>query len=81
MLGRADPYMLHDVHTLSLEPGAAGVGVVVFGHSHKPLLEKRKGVLFFNPGAAGPQRFSLPVAIGILHLIEGCSRAEHLQLL
>ncbi len=79
-LGGVNIYMLHDVHTLSLEPGAAGVGVVVYGHSHKPLLEQRRGVLFFNPGAAGTRRFSLPVMVGMLHLEVGCSRAEHLQL-
>jgi putative phosphoesterase len=61
-------YMLHDVGGLDLDPGSAGIGVVVYGHSHKPLIERRKGVLFFNPGSAGPRRFSLPVSVGMLEV-------------
>lgn len=74
-------YLLHDVHALSLDPAAAGLDAVVFGHSHKPLIELRKGVLFFNPGAAGPRRFSLPITLGLLHLEEAGLRAEHVPLL
>ena len=74
-------YMLHDVQTLSLDPSAAGVRVVVFGHSHKPLLEERRGVLFFNPGAAGPRRFALPVMVGMLSIENGAVWAEHIHLL
>ncbi len=80
-LGGVNVYMLHDVHTLSLDPGAAGVHVVIFGHSHKPILEERKEVLFFNPGAAGARRFSLPVCVGLLHIEDGAVRAEHVYLL
>ncbi len=74
-------YLLHDVHTLSLDPSSAGVGAVLFGHSHKPVIEHRKGVLFFNPGSAGPRRFSLPVMVGVLQIEGRAIRARHLQLL
>ena len=80
-LGEANLYMLHDVKTLALDPAAAGVHAVIFGHSHKPLLEHRKGVLFFNPGAAGPRRFSLPIHVGLLHIEGRVVRAEHVGLL
>jgi putative phosphoesterase len=59
-------YMLHDRHALDLDPGAAGFSAVISGHSHKPLIEWRGGVLYMNPGSAGPRRFSLPVSIGLL---------------
>ncbi|WP_158751229.1 metallophosphoesterase family protein [Acidobacterium sp. S8] len=61
-------YMLHDVHELDLEPVAVGIQVVISGHSHKPLIAWKKGVLYFNPGSAGPRRFSLPVSIGFLEI-------------
>jgi putative phosphoesterase len=59
-------YMLHDRQALDLDPVAAGFSAVITGHSHKPLLEWRHGVLYMNPGSAGPRRFSLPVSIGLL---------------
>jgi putative phosphoesterase len=59
-------YMLHDRQALDLDPAAAGFSVVISGHSHKPLIEWRHGVLYMNPGSAGPRRFSLPVSIGLL---------------
>jgi uncharacterized protein len=59
-------YMLHDRQTLDLDPVAAGFSAVISGHSHKPLIEWRHGVLYMNPGSAGPRRFSLPVSIGLL---------------
>ncbi len=74
-------YMLHDVHTLSLDPGAADVQAVIFGHSHKPLVEHRRGVLFFNPGAAGPRRFTLPITVGLLTIGHNSITAEHSSLL
>lgn len=80
-LGGINLYLVHDRAKLSLDPAAAGVQVVVFGHSHKPLLEERRGVLFFNPGAAGPRRFSLPITVGLLHIEGGRIRAEHVPLL
>ena len=59
-------YALHDLALLDIDPAAAGVRVVVSGHSHKPLVEERDGVLFVNPGSAGPRRFSLPISAGEL---------------
>jgi putative phosphoesterase len=61
-------YMLHDLGTLDLDPAAARIAAVIYGHSHKPSIEWRKGVLFFNPGAAGTRRFSLPVSLGVLEV-------------
>jgi putative phosphoesterase len=67
-------YVIHDIGELSLEPAAAGFAAVLSGHSHRPLIEARKGVLFVNPGSAGPRRFSLPVAIALLTLgRQGCN--------
>jgi uncharacterized protein len=57
-------YMLHDGHTLDLDPVAAGFAAVVSGHSHRPLIEWRRGVLYLNPGSAGPRRFTLPISLG-----------------
>jgi uncharacterized protein len=59
-------YMLHDRQGLDLDPVAAGFSAVISGHSHKPLIEWRQGVLYMNPGSAGPRRFSLPISIGLL---------------
>lgn len=61
-------YMLHDVQTLHLDPAAARFAAVLYGHSHKPHIAHRKGVLYFNPGSCGPRRFELPIAIGLLTL-------------
>ncbi|MBI4644068.1 MAG: metallophosphoesterase family protein [Deltaproteobacteria bacterium] len=59
-------YVLHDLHTLDLDPKAAGFAAVIFGHSHRPHLEGKNGVLFLNPGSAGPRRFTLPVSLAYL---------------
>lgn len=58
-------YMLHDIGTLDLDPGE-GFAAVIAGHSHKPSAERRNGVLYFNPGSAGPRRFRLPISVGRL---------------
>jgi putative phosphoesterase len=63
-------YVLHILAELDLRPEAAGFGVVVFGHSHMPKKEVKDGVLYFNPGSAGPRRFRLPVTVGRL-IVEG----------
>jgi predicted phosphodiesterase len=57
-------YLLHDLAQLDLKPEAGGFRVVVYGHSHIPKQEVRNGVLYFNPGSAGPRRFKLPVTLG-----------------
>src|SRR5215813_15356437 len=56
-------FVLHDIAELDLDPAVAGFAAVVFGHSHQPLIERREGVLFLNPGSAGPRRFKLPIAV------------------
>ncbi|MBV8113381.1 MAG: metallophosphoesterase family protein [Silvibacterium sp.] len=61
-------YMLHDRHELDLDPVAAGIVAVISGHSHQPSIEWGRGVLYFNPGSAGPRRFSLPVSLGFLEI-------------
>ena len=63
-LGGVSIYMRHDLGQLDLKPGAVGIGVVVYGHSHQPKIEEKNGVLYFNPGSAGPRRFNLPVSVG-----------------
>jgi putative phosphoesterase len=68
--GRVLVYVRHDRSELDIDPAAAGFRVVVSGHSHQPIVETRDGVLFVNPGSAGPRRFKLPIAVGEL-LIEG----------
>jgi len=65
-LGPVSFYVLHDLTLLDLKPEAAGFKVVVYGHSHVPKQEIRNGVLYFNPGSAGPRRFRLPVTVGRL---------------
>jgi uncharacterized protein len=67
-LGGKSLYMLHDRQALDLDPAAAGFAAVISGHSHKPLIERQRSVLYFNPGSAGPRRFSLPVSLGFLHI-------------
>ena len=61
--GPAFIYVLHDVHALDLDPAAAGFRMVVSGHSHKPERTERSGVVYLNPGSAGPRRFQLPVTL------------------
>lgn len=59
-------YVIHDLATLAIDPRAAGIDVVVSGHSHRPRCERRQGVLYVNPGSAGPRRFRLPIGVGVL---------------
>lgn len=67
-LGGHYVYVLHNVAELDIDPAAAGFAVVVSGHSHRPLVETRDGVMYINPGSAGPRRFTLPVAVARLHI-------------
>ena len=78
-LGGISIYVLHDRAKLDLNPKAAGFAVVVSGHSHVPKQETCDGVLYFNPGSAGPQRFKLPVSLGRLILEDGGVRGELLH--
>jgi uncharacterized protein len=75
-LGGRSIYMLHDREALDLDPVAAGIAVVVSGHSHRPSVLRHKGVVYFNPGSAGPRRFSLPVTVGMLRVTEASVDAE-----
>ena len=69
-VGEVSIYVLHSIQDLDLKPEVAKFAVVVYGHSHAPTQELENGVLYFNPGSAGPRRFKLPVSVGQL-LIEG----------
>ncbi|MGH8550937.1 MAG: metallophosphoesterase family protein [Methylococcales bacterium] len=74
-------YVLHDLNALDLDPVAAGIDVVIAGHSHKPRNEYKDGVLYFNPGSAGPRRFKLPIGVGKIHLhADGSVAAEWIDL-
>jgi putative phosphoesterase len=66
--GSAIIYVLHDIQELDLDPAAAGIHIVVSGHSHKPSHTERSGVIYINPGSAGPRRFQLPVTVARLDL-------------
>jgi uncharacterized protein len=81
-LGGVSIYVLHDLAQLDLKPRAAGFTAVISGHTHVPKQETRDGVLYFNPGSAGPRRFKLPVSVGRLIFEDGGARGEilHLQL-
>jgi uncharacterized protein len=69
-IGEVFIYAIHDLSQLDIDPQAAGVQVVVSGHSHQPHVERRDGVLFVNPGSPGPRRFKLPIAAGEL-IVQG----------
>jgi len=69
-------YLVHDLGDLDIDPAAAGVDVVMSGHSHQPAVFEEHGVLFVNPGSAGPRRFTLPVSVGCLILEAAAMRAE-----
>jgi uncharacterized protein len=62
-VGGVHLYVLHELFCLDLDPAAAGFAAVIFGHSHSPHLERKNGVLYLNPGSAGPRRFTLPVTL------------------
>ncbi|MBL8471303.1 MAG: metallophosphoesterase family protein [Rhodocyclaceae bacterium] len=68
--------VIHDLAQLRLDPAAQGYGVVVAGHSHRPAVRKEGGVLFVNPGSAGPRRFKLPISLALLTLDGGRASAE-----
>ena len=74
-------HVLHDVKEMDVDAAAAGFRVVIAGHSHKPIVAERDGVLFVNPGSAGPRRFSLPVTVGYLKVSAGTAHAEIRSLL
>jgi putative phosphoesterase len=79
-VGNLQLWLLHDIAELDIDPAATGFAAVVFGHSHKPSTETRGGVLYLNPGSAGPRRFRLPVTIARLYISGTSIRPEIVEL-
>ncbi len=79
-LGGVVFYLVHSVNWLDLDPVAAGVQVVVSGHSHKPSIERRGSVMYLNPGSAGPRRFRLPVSVALVTVSDGAVEARIVEL-
>jgi len=73
-------YVIHDANALDLNPKAAGFAAVISGHSHQPNQGIKDGVLYFNPGSAGPRRFKLPISVGRLEITGGKLHAEILPI-
>ena len=76
----ASIYVIHDVSRLEVDPVAAGLQAVISGHTHKPAARVQNGVLYLNPGSAGPRRFKLPVALALLDVSQKGLHAEHIHL-
>jgi hypothetical protein len=79
--GKLSLYLLHRLVDLDLKPEAAGFAAVIYGHSHQPRIEWKNGVLYFNPGSAGPRRFSLPVSVGRIEIKRGKLVPEIVEIL
>jgi len=79
-LGAHLVYLLHDIADLDVDPAAAGFSAVIYGHSHKPGIEQREGVLYLNPGSAGPRRFRLPIAVARMRVSDEGLQAELVEL-
>jgi uncharacterized protein len=79
-IGGKSIYMLHNLFDLDIKPEAAGIRVVVSGHTHKPYADEKNDVLYLNPGSIGPRRFRLPVSFAILHISEDDVRVEFVEL-
>jgi uncharacterized protein len=79
-IGQRRFFVLHQIGELRIDPAAAGFAAVVYGHSHKPSIEWRDGVLYLNPGSAGPRRFRLPVTIARVRVSEGKIDPEIVEL-
>jgi uncharacterized protein len=76
-------HMLHILHILpdlDIDPKAEGISAVISGHTHQPLIDDKDGVLYFNPGSAGPRRFKLPVTVGRLTVVDGKLKPELIEL-
>ena len=78
--GSALIYVLHDLKALDLKPAAAGFAMVVSGHSHKPSRSDREGVIYVNPGSAGPRRFNLPVTLARVDMAANPWRVDFIDL-
>ncbi len=79
-VGQVYLYVLHDFYSLDLDPVAAGFNAVISGHSHVPKIEKQNGVIFLNPGSAGPRRFKYPISIAFLYIKGTSIEAEIVEL-
>ena len=79
-IGAVSIYMLHDLKEIDITPTADIFQVVVSGHSHTPVVEERRGVIYLNPGSAGPRRFTLPVSVAHLHILDDNVDAEIIEL-
>ncbi len=79
-LGGVSIYVIHDVNALDLNPRAAAFAAVISGHSHQPKQDTKDGVLYFNPGSAGPRRFKLPISVGRLEIVDRSITAEVLEI-
>jgi putative phosphoesterase len=80
-LAELSVYLVHDGNAIDLNPQAAGFAAVISGHTHQPKQEIKKGVLYFNPGSAGPRRFKLPISLGFLEIVGGAISARIVELL
>ena len=79
-VGQALLYVIHDLYDLDLDPVAAGFQAVISGHSHKPRSYRERGVLYINPGSAGPRRLRLPISAALLHVADGDLQVEWIEL-
>jgi len=79
-IGGVTIHVLHDLALLDIDPARSGIGVVVTGHSHRPKSQRENGVLYINPGSAGPRRFTLPISLGKLRLQNGEITDELIEL-
>jgi putative phosphoesterase len=75
-VGGVKLHVIHDLRQLKPRPQAEGIQVVISGHSHKPAIRREHGILFVNPGSAGPRRFRLPISVGFLEIEEGVPKAR-----
>lgn len=80
IVGEATFWVLHDRNELDLDPAAADFAAVIFGHSHKPSIETKNGVLYLNPGSAGPRRFKLPISVATVEVQGRALRAKLIEL-
>ena len=79
-VGNVFVYVIHNLAELDIDPGVAGIRVIVSGHSHKPMIEERDGVLYVNPGSSGPRRFKLPISVGEIMVSGSAVRARLVDL-
>jgi putative phosphoesterase len=79
-VGTIELFVLHELRHLDLDPVAAGIGIVVSGHSHRPSVARRDGVVYVNPGSAGPRRFTLPVSVALLRIAGARIRTRIVEL-